>query len=60
VHRGHPGAQRRLGGVPIVAGTGGQLLLWLYDRHGDPGGDADDSGLDPELRQRFRGLCFTD
>ena len=49
-----------LEGVPTVTGTGGQLLLWLYDRHGDPGGDADDSALDPELRQRFRGLSFTD
>lgn len=49
-----------LDAVPTVTGTGGQLLLWLYDRHGDPSGDADDRALDPELRQRFRGLCFTD
>ncbi|HEU4330656.1 MAG TPA: maleylpyruvate isomerase family mycothiol-dependent enzyme [Lapillicoccus sp.] len=49
-----------LDGIPTVRGTGGQLLLWIYDRHGDPNGDADDSALDPELRQRFRGLCFTD
>jgi uncharacterized protein (TIGR03083 family) len=49
-----------LEGVPTVTGTGGQLLLWLYDRHGDSGGDADEGGVDPGLRQRFRGLCFTD
>ncbi|MET0526435.1 MAG: maleylpyruvate isomerase family mycothiol-dependent enzyme [Nocardioides sp.] len=47
-------------GVPTVSGTGGQLLLWLYDRHGDPSGDADASALDPGLLHRFRGLCFTD
>jgi uncharacterized protein (TIGR03083 family) len=49
-----------LDGVPTVTGTGGQLLLWLYDRHGDPSGDADDDALDPALRQRFRTLAFTD
>ncbi|MEP6649258.1 MAG: maleylpyruvate isomerase family mycothiol-dependent enzyme [Lapillicoccus sp.] len=47
-------------GVLTVTGTGGQLLLWLYDRHGDPGGDVDDGAIDPGLRQRFRGLCLTD
>jgi uncharacterized protein (TIGR03083 family) len=47
-------------GVPTVTGTGGQLLLWLYDRHGDPGGEADVGDVDPALLQRFRGLCFTD
>jgi uncharacterized protein (TIGR03083 family) len=47
-------------GVATVTGAGGQLLLWLYGRHGDPGGDADESRVDPDLRQRFRGLCFTD
>jgi uncharacterized protein (TIGR03083 family) len=47
-------------GVPVVSGTGGQLLLWLYDRHGDPGGDADDRAVDVSLTRRFRGLCFTD
>ncbi|HVD63940.1 MAG TPA: maleylpyruvate isomerase family mycothiol-dependent enzyme [Lapillicoccus sp.] len=46
--------------VPTVVGTGGQLLLWLYDRHGDPAGDADADALDPALRQRFRRLCYTD
>ena len=43
-----------------MTGTGGQLLLWLYGRHGDPTGDADAGALDPELLERFRGLCFTD
>ena len=47
-------------GVPTVTGAGGQLLLWLYDRHGDPGGEADVGDVDPVLLQRFRGLCFTD
>jgi uncharacterized protein (TIGR03083 family) len=47
-------------GVPTVTGTGGKLLLWLYDRHGDPGGEADVGDVDPALLQRFRGLCFTD
>jgi uncharacterized protein (TIGR03083 family) len=47
-------------GVPTVTGTGGQLLLWLYDRQGDPSGDADESAVDPDLLQRFRTLCFTD
>lgn len=46
--------------VPTVSGTGGQLLLWLYDRHGDPGGDADLEAVPPDLLQRFRGLCVTD
>ena len=46
--------------VPTVTGTGGQLLLWLYDRHGDPSGEADIGDVDPALLQRFRGLCFTD
>ena len=43
-----------------MTGTGGQLLLWLYERHGDPTGDADASALDDDLLHRFRGLCFTD
>ena len=43
-----------------MTGTGGQLLLWLYDRHGDPSGEADVGDVDPALLQRFRGLCFTD
>ncbi len=47
-------------GVPTVTGSGGALLLWLYERRGDPGGDADASALDSELLRRFRGLCFTD
>lgn len=47
-------------GVPTVVGTGGQLLLWLYDRHSDPAGDADANAVDPALRQRFRRLCYTD
>ncbi|MEO7236645.1 MAG: maleylpyruvate isomerase family mycothiol-dependent enzyme [Lapillicoccus sp.] len=53
-------------GLPAVTGTGGQLIQWLYDRHGDPaesGGDADPSAVDaadPELLARFRKLCFTD
>jgi hypothetical protein len=47
-------------GVPTVVGTGGQLLLWLYDRHGDPAGDADVDAVEPVLRQRFRRLCYTD
>ncbi len=46
--------------IPAVTGTGGQLLLWLYDRHGDPSGEADLGDVDPALLQRFRGLCFTD
>jgi hypothetical protein len=46
--------------VPTVTGTGGQLLLWLYERHGDPAGDAEAGALDPDLLQRFRGLSFTD
>ena len=53
-------------GLPAVTGTGGQLVLWLYDRHGDSadaGGDADTSAVDaaaPGLLDRFRKLCFTD
>jgi uncharacterized protein (TIGR03083 family) len=47
-------------GVTTVVGTGGQLLLWLYDRHSDPAGDADANAVDPALRQRFRRLCYTD
>jgi uncharacterized protein (TIGR03083 family) len=50
-------------GIPAVTGTGGQLLMWLYDRHGDPAGDADTSAVDeadPEVLARFRKLCFTD
>jgi uncharacterized protein (TIGR03083 family) len=50
-------------GLRAVTGTGGQLLLWLYDRHGDPAGDADTTAVDaadPELLTRFRPLCFTD
>jgi uncharacterized protein (TIGR03083 family) len=47
-------------GVPTVVGTGGQLLLWLYDRHGDPAGDADVDAVEAVLRQRFRRLCYTD
>ena len=47
-------------GVPTVTGTGGQLLLWLYERYGDPAGDADAGALDPDLLHRFRGLSFTD
>lgn len=50
-------------GMPAVTGTGGQLLMWLYDRHGDPAGDADTSAVDdayPGLLDRFRKLCFTD
>lgn len=50
-------------GLPAVTGTGGQLILWLYDRHGDPAGDADTSPVDaadPGLLPRFRKLCFTD
>jgi uncharacterized protein (TIGR03083 family) len=47
-------------GVPTVTGSGGQLLLWLYDRHGDPGGDADPGAVPPDLLERFRGLCVTD
>jgi uncharacterized protein (TIGR03083 family) len=47
-------------GVPTVSGTGGQLLLWLYDRHGGTSGEADVGDVDPALLQRFRGLCFTD
>jgi uncharacterized protein (TIGR03083 family) len=46
--------------VATVTGTGRQLLLWLYDRHGDPSGDADLSAVDPPLLQRFRALCYTD
>jgi len=46
-------------GVPVVIGTGGQLLLWLYDRHGDPGGEANPGAVAPDLLQRFRGLCVT-
>jgi uncharacterized protein (TIGR03083 family) len=46
-------------GVPTVTGTGGQLLLWLYDRHGDPGGDASADAVAPDVLDRFRGLCVT-
>ncbi len=57
------GAEVDAQGTPAVSGTGGQLLMWLYDRHGDPAGDADTSAVDeadPGLLQRFRKLCFTD
>lgn len=47
------------GAVPAVSGTAGQLLLWLYDRHGDPSGEADTTAVDVELLARFRALCFT-
>jgi uncharacterized protein (TIGR03083 family) len=47
-------------GVPTVTGTGGQLLLWLYDRHGDPRGEPETSAVDQELLSRFRALSFTD
>ncbi len=50
-------------GLLAVTGTGGQLIAWLYDRHGDPAGDADPSAVDgahPGLLERFRHLCFTD
>ena len=50
-------------GTPAVTGTGGQLILWLYARHGDPAGDADTSRVDdayPGLLDRFRKLCYTD
>ncbi len=49
--------------MPAVTGTGGQLILWLYARHGDPSGDADTSAVDdphPGLLNRFRPLCYTD
>jgi uncharacterized protein (TIGR03083 family) len=50
-------------GPAAVVGTGGQLIRWLYARHGDPAGDADTSAVDaadPGLLERFRHLCFTD
>ena len=47
-------------GVPTVVGTGGQLLLWLYDRHGDPAGDANPDAVEVVLQQRVRRLCHTD
>lgn len=50
-------------GMPAVTGTGGQLILWLYARHGDPSGDAGTSaveGAHPGLLNRFRQLCYTD
>ena len=50
-------------GMPAVTGTGGQLILWLYARLGDPSGDADTSAVDdahPGLLDRFRKLCDTD
>ena len=50
-------------GMPAVTGTGGQLILWLYARHGDPSGDAETGAVDtayPGLLNRFRRLCYTD
>jgi uncharacterized protein (TIGR03083 family) len=52
-------SRSELDGTPTVTGTGGQLLLWLYNRHGNPAGDADDSALDPAVLERFRGLSST-
>lgn len=50
-------------GMPAVTGRGGQLIRWLYNRHGDPAGDVDTGAVDvayPGLLDRFRKLCFTD
>jgi uncharacterized protein (TIGR03083 family) len=55
----HPGTvQYRPGasaGVPAVAATASDLLLWLYSRVA-----LDPAAVPAGLVERFRGLCFTD